>query len=120
MRPTLRRVLGILRWLWTAWLILGVTLVLIVALELGLRTVFWLKDRSKPRIPPDPRIVAAVPEGATWLDRHYRELEALSDRWQPYVYFRQRPFRGQTVTVVCGQPGNRPAPPGRRARTLRR
>ena len=99
MRSTLRRVLEIFRWLRTAWLILGVTLILIMALELGLRAVFWLKDRSKPRIPPDPRVVATVPEGATWLDRHYRELEAISDRWQPYVYFRQRPFRGQTVTV---------------------
>jgi lysophospholipase L1-like esterase len=99
MRAIPRRVLAILRWLRTAWLILGITLVLIVALELGLRAVFWLKDRSKPRIPPDPRVVAALPESGAWLDLHYRELETLSDRWQPFVYFRQRPFRGQTVTV---------------------
>jgi hypothetical protein len=99
MRSTLRRVLATLQWLRTVWLILGVVLILIMALELGLRAVFWLKDLTKPRVPPDPRVLAAVPESATWLDQHYRELEALSDRWQPYVYFRQRPFRGQTITV---------------------
>jgi lysophospholipase L1-like esterase len=37
--------------------------------------------------------------GETWPVLHYRELESLSDRWQPYVYFRQRPFSGQTVTI---------------------
>ena len=99
MRPSLRRLKRLFLWLQTGWSILGVTLVLIVLLELGFEGRFWLKDRSKPRIPPDPALISAVPEGSAWLDRHYRELEALSDGWQPYVYFRQRPFRGQTITI---------------------
>ena len=109
MRSSLRRLNRILPWLQTGWSILGVTLVLVVLLELGLRGVFWLKDRWKPQIPPDPRVVSAVRDGAAWLRRHYRELEALSDRWQPYVYFRQRPFPGQTITIErtgCGRPGS--------------
>ena len=77
------------------------TLVLVVLLELGLRGVFWLKDLRKPQIPPDPRVVSEDREGGAWLQVHYRELEGLSDRWLPYVYFRQRPFPGQTVTVLA-------------------
>ena len=123
MRSSLRRLRRLLLWLQTGWSILGVTLVLIVLLELGLTGLFWIKDRSRPRIPPDPRVVAAVPDGSAWLDLHYRELEAISDRWQPYVYFRQRPFRGQTITInaegqratwepsatVSAEPGEAPA-----------
>jgi len=100
MKSSLRRLGRILSWLQTGWSILGVTLVMVVLLELGLRGVFLLKDRWKPQIPPDPRVVAEDRDGGAWLPLHYRELVALSDRWQPYVYFRQRPIRGQTVTVL--------------------
>ncbi|MGO8900064.1 MAG: SGNH/GDSL hydrolase family protein [Isosphaeraceae bacterium] len=99
MKSSLRRLGRILPWLQTGWSILGVTLVMVVLLELGLRGVFLIKDRWKPQIPPDPRVVSEVRDGGAWLPLHYRELEALSDRWHPYVYFRQRPFPGQTVTV---------------------
>jgi hypothetical protein len=99
MRRLLKRLHGLLRWLGTGWAILGMTLLLIAAGELGLRGVFWLKDRGKPRVPPDPRVLAAIEGSSAWLPEHYRELEALSDRWQPFVYFRQRPFRGKTITI---------------------
>jgi hypothetical protein len=99
MRSLLRRSRQLLISVQTGWSILGLTVALILLLELGLQGLFWFKDRGKPRIPPDPRVVAAVSEGAAWLDRHYRELEAISDRWQPYVYFRQRPFHGQTICI---------------------
>ena len=100
MKSPLRRLGRIVIWLRTAWSVLGVTLVMVVLLEFGLRGIFWVKDRWKPQIPPDPRVVAVDPEGGAWLRVHYRELEALSDRWQPYVYFRQRPFPGKTVQVL--------------------
>ncbi|MGA9923943.1 MAG: hypothetical protein WBQ29_11130, partial [Isosphaeraceae bacterium] len=85
MKSSLRRLGRILPWLQTGWSILGVTLVMVVLLELGLRGVFLIKDRWKSQIPPDPRVVSAVRDGGAWLPLHYRELEALSDRWQPYV-----------------------------------
>ena len=99
MRLMLRRLKRILLWLQTGWSILGMTLLLLLLVELGLRGVFGLKDLGKPQIPPDPRVVRQVPTAATWLDVHYRELARLSDRWQPYVYFRQRPFVGQTINI---------------------
>jgi lysophospholipase L1-like esterase len=82
-----------------AWSILGVTLAFLLIAELGLRAAFWLKDRVSLPQRPDPRVVAAGYDGAAWPVVHYRELEMLSDRWQPYVYFRQRPFQGQTITI---------------------
>jgi lysophospholipase L1-like esterase len=83
----------------TTWLVLGLTLVLVVLLELALRAGFWMKDRGRPQVPPDPRVLAAIHDSESWLGLHYRELERLSDRWQPYVYFRQRPFEGRTVRI---------------------
>ena len=84
------------------------TLAFLLLAELGLRAVFWLKDSGSLPQRPDPRVVAAGSDGAAWPVVHYRELEALSDRWQPYVYFRQRPFQGQTITIdekVSAPPG---------------
>jgi hypothetical protein len=83
----------------TAWALAGLTLLLILLGEVSLRGVFWLKDRGRPRVPPDPRVLAAIEDSAAWLPMHYREIEALSDRWEPYVYFRQRPFQGETINV---------------------
>jgi hypothetical protein len=101
MNSSFRRLRRFLSWLQTGWSILGVTLVLVVLLEQGLRGVFLLKDQWKPQIPPDPRVISADRDTGAWLRVHYRELEALSDLWQPYVYFRQRPFLGQTVKVLA-------------------
>ena len=101
MKSSLRRLGRILIWLQTGWSILGADPGHGRAFRAGTRGVFVLKDRWKPKIPPDPRVVSADRDGAAWLPLHYRELEALSDRWQPYVYFRQRPFPGQTVTVLA-------------------
>jgi hypothetical protein len=99
MRRLLRRLKRIFLRLQTGWSILGVTLLFLLIMDLGLRGLFWLKDHGKPQNPPDPRVVAEVDGGTAWLDVHYRELARLSDRWQPYVYFRQRPFAGHTINI---------------------
>lgn len=105
MRSISRRLKQVVRGLQTAWSIAGLTLLLALVVELGFQGVFGLKDLGKPRIPPDPRLSEHLPDGAPWLTLHYRELERLSDRWQPYVYFRQRPFSGQTINI--GEDGRR-------------
>jgi hypothetical protein len=99
MRPFLQRMKRIVLWLRTGWCVLGVTLFLVLVLELGLQGLFWLNDLRKPQRPPDPRVLGQVVDGPSWLNAHYRELERLSDRWQPYVYFRQRAFQGQTINI---------------------
>ncbi len=111
MKLSFRRLGQMVHWLRTGWLILGVTLVVFVLLEFCLRGVFWIKDLRKPQIPPDPRVVSEDREGGAWLKVHYRELKGLSDRWLPYVYFRQRPFPGQTVQVLADGTRNTWQPP---------
>jgi hypothetical protein len=83
----------------TFWSIVGVTLLLLLLVEISLRGAFWLKDLRGLEPPPDRRVLAEGYDGATWPVVHYRELAAISDGWQPYVYFRQRPFRGETITI---------------------
>ncbi|WP_165253265.1 SGNH/GDSL hydrolase family protein [Paludisphaera soli] len=98
-RPPLRNLRRILALVRDGWLLLGLSLILLIAVELGLRGAFALKDRVAPLTIPDPRVVRDGYEGEAWPAVHYRELEALADRWEPFAYFRQRPFRGETITV---------------------
>lgn len=90
----LRRLLGTVR---DGWLLVGVCLALILALELGLRGTFTIKDRLAAPPAVDPRVVEA--EGGAWPIEHDRELKALVDRWEPFAYFRPEPFHGTTINV---------------------
>ncbi len=83
----------------TGWSIVGITVVLLLLTEAGFRLAFGLKDRLGNEQRPDRRVLSEGYGGATWPIQHYCELELIEDRWQPYVYFRQKPFRGQTITV---------------------
>jgi lysophospholipase L1-like esterase len=97
--PGVRRGLRVVR---AAWLLAGATLLALVACELFLWGLFTFKDRLArlPRV--DPRLVAEGYDGAPWVETHFREYDHLVAQWQPYVYFRQEPFRGQTITVLPG------------------
>ena len=83
----------------TAWSIAGITLILLLFVETGLRIGFALRDRIAAPESPDHRILEEGYEGATWPKKHYREIESLEERWQPYVYFRPKPFRGETIVI---------------------
>ena len=48
---------------------------------------------------PDPRVLVEGYGGDQWLSEHYREIERLEERWQPYAYYRPRPFHGSTIGV---------------------
>jgi hypothetical protein len=74
MRTVRRRIRAALLALQTGWTILGITLVMLVFMELGLRALFGLKDLVKPLEIPDRRLLAEGYEGATWPIVHYREL----------------------------------------------
>jgi lysophospholipase L1-like esterase len=118
MHPALRRLKRFLVMLQTCWSIVGVTLIALILTEAGFRAAFALKDwlRAEPR--PDPRVLREGYGGATWPIQHYRELEALEEHWEPYVYFRQNGFAGKTISILPGgratwlppppTPGSRP------------
>jgi hypothetical protein len=95
----LRRLKRALVHLQTGWAILGITLVLLVLVEGSFRLIFAVRDRLAAVPVPDRRVVADGYEGAAWPVVHFRELAELQERWQPYVYFRQALFRGETITI---------------------
>jgi lysophospholipase L1-like esterase len=83
----------------TAWSIAGVTIILLLFVEAGLRVTFALRDRLIAPQSPDPRVLAEGYGGATWPIEHFREIASLEERWQPYVYFRPKPFQGKTIAI---------------------
>ena len=99
MGKALRRLKGALDRLQTGWSDPGDHVLALLLVEGGFRVIFAVRDRLTAVPVPDPRVVAEGYGGATWPVVHYRELEQLQERWQPYVYFRQKPFRGKTITI---------------------
>ncbi len=91
-----RRALGFLQ---TGWSILGITVVALLVTEAGFRIIFAVRDHVTAVPSPDPRVLVEGYGGDQWLSEHYREIERLEERWQPYAYYRPRPFHGSTIGV---------------------
>lgn len=99
MRMYLARLVRFLKAAQTVWSIIGLTIIAILLTEASLRLVFAVKDRLAYAGTVDPRLIQQGYGGETWPIQHDRELRALADRWEPYVYFRQKPFAGRTITI---------------------
>lgn len=103
-RTFLRRVGGLLR---DAWLMLGVTVALLIALEIAGRAVQWAAGRVRPHAaapaaPADPRPDADAysADDRRWVADYYREFaHAYTARWEPYVYWKRAPFEGRYINV---------------------
>ncbi len=96
---SLHPILRALHALRTAWWLLGITLLLLVGLELGLRLAFTLKDIFLGLEHPDPRLIAGGYDGEAWARTFFRENRQKTSEWHPYVYFRMKPFRGETINI---------------------
>jgi hypothetical protein len=119
MGHALQRLKRLSAFLQTSWSILGITFLLLLLVEVGFRITFGIRDRMSAQPVPDRRVLAEGYGGAAWPVEHYRELELLQERWEPYVYFRQKPFGGKTINI--GDDGMRatwqpPAPVEARSR----
>ncbi len=99
MSSRFRRVRAVLASLQTAWSIAGVSLALVIVLEITLRLGFALKDWRDDASAATDRLIAQAQGDPVWPLRHARELEQLEDRWSPWVYFHQKAFHGQTITI---------------------
>ncbi len=99
MSTRFRRIRKILSSLQTAWSIAGVSVVLVVVLEAGFRVGFAIKDWRDDSQAVAARRVAEAQGDPVWPLVNARELGRLADRFSPWVYFRQRPFHGQTITI---------------------
>ena len=91
-----KKILGSLQ---TTWSIVGITLILLLLVEGSFRLILAVRDRVANVSVPDRRVVIEGYHGALWPVVHYRELEQLQEIWHPYVLFRQKPFRGETITI---------------------
>jgi lysophospholipase L1-like esterase len=76
-------------------------LAVMLAVEGGARLV-----HAGTRWLPDPRARADGYAGATWTRDYFRELRAIELGWQPYVYWRHKPFNGRHLSI--GGDGLRP------------
>jgi lysophospholipase L1-like esterase len=90
------------RKLGTAWCVLGVCLVAVVAFELVLRLIWLSKDACFGPPPAKGTVVTRdvdESEQPAWMKEAAPELNAQRMVWHPYVQFRREPFRGKYVNI---------------------
>lgn len=74
------------------WLAVGLALGLFLLLETATRLTPWWRNRG--RVPPDS------PQVEHWgRELMEEELAASELRWEPYAYWRRRPFQGNLVNI---------------------
>lgn len=85
------------------WIFVGVTLIVFLMLE----TFFVLAFRAKESLMGsaavyvDPRANADAYPDRSWTASYYEEFERSQvAQWQPYVYWRQRPFQGKYINIT--------------------
>ena len=97
------------------WSVLGISLLMIVALEL-LATA-WLRIAG-PGESEDYRVHADGYRDANWVHAYFKEFEAANRvEWRPYVYWRREPFQGRYLNIDDGglrRTWNPPALPSHR------
>jgi len=85
-----------------AWLILGVTLLLLGLVEAAFSLGFAVNDRLSPPVPAAATSLAGADTypDQRWVEQYDDEFERSSAaRWEPYVYWRRRPFQGAHINV---------------------
>ncbi len=87
-----------------AWIIFGITLLLLVVTDQLLRVALPEPSAESPFDPqstaaPDREKAAAV-AGDEWIHRYWSEhAAARGTDWHSYVYWRRQPYQGEVVTV---------------------
>ncbi len=85
---------GFFKRLGEAWAIAGITLLFFVLIELCFIVYFWFHKNE------DSRIQADCYENAEWVYDYYDEFSACnSSVWEPYVYWKRKPFKGEYINV---------------------
>lgn len=82
----------------TLWLIAGISLALVVALELAAGLV--VRATQEPE-PPDLRAKADCYRGAAWPETYFADFDRLGQttRWQPFVYWRRSKFESEHIHI---------------------
>src|SRR5262245_12790703 len=83
------------------WLILGVTVLFLVLLEGMFAIAFLVRDSltvSNPQM-PDRLSRPADDRDSAWVAEYDKELEENVLRWEPYVYWRRKPYTGKYINI---------------------
>ena len=98
-----------------AWLLVGISILLLCFLEAVLGLAFLFKDRlsASDASGAEPRIAADAYADAPWVKDYYEEFDrSYAVQWRPYVYWRRKPFHGEYINVDAdGIRMTTPAPP---------
>ena len=99
------------------WSLCGISLLMIVAIEL-LATA-WLRVTDRSGMSEDPRVHADGYRDADWVEAYFQEFNAANHvAWRPFVYWRREPFHGRFVNIDeqgLRKTWNPPAPASDRA-----
>lgn len=80
------------------WLIFGVTLLILILIELFFRGWFYFNSES------DPRIQADCYQNTEWVNEYYQEFYKCNvEEWDSYDYWRRKPFAGNYINVDANQ-----------------
>lgn len=105
-----------------AWMILGITLLLLLLVDQVLRALLPEAGQSaalQPGAVAPGRARAAAVAGDDWIDAYWSEHQASRHtRWISYVYWRRKPFDGELVDVDAHGFRVTPALPAPAARTI--
>ena len=116
----LERILGSAK---DAWIVFGITLLLLVLLEAALSLAFFARSYATgdPDI-EDYKANADVYSDSPWVHRYRKEFhESNVMKWVSYVYWRRQPYRGDHINVDSSgirrswAPATRPPGPSDRA-----
>jgi lysophospholipase L1-like esterase len=84
------------------WMVLGITVAMFVALEAVVSLGFYVRGFWHPPA-ANFRIKADTYSDTEWASKYYKEIEEVENgrtlRWQPYVYWRRTPRRGQYINI---------------------
>lgn len=83
------------------WLLLGISILLFVLLEVVCYFILVIKDgiyTSTSRV-FDSNIEAYPYNKVPWYDDYRKEFDICTVKWEPYLYWRRKPYKGNYINI---------------------
>ncbi|MCP5101717.1 MAG: SGNH/GDSL hydrolase family protein [Chloroflexi bacterium] len=94
----IRYIKGLTKLIKSGWLIIGLCLALLIALETVVQTALYFRDSPRTKL-IDILKRADGYQNEMWVEDSLRELLEIKLGWEPYVYWRTQPFDGEYINV---------------------
>lgn len=83
-----------------AWLYLGITLLLLLGLELAGRAAYFVRGLGDSQTSGAPRWMPEAYRSAAWFPEYRDEFRASNrTEWHSYVYWRRMPYEGNHINI---------------------